>query len=286
MYFRRRERELHCVLESCVQKILRLTPFATTAIGREAEETRRKFEQELQRAQKLEGLGVLAGGIAHDFNNLLTVILGFSRPLLDEFASDDPKREDIVAICDSADRAAMLTRQLLTFSRRQAVETQALQLNDLLRGLQRLLEGLMGSDIAVVFELSDALPFVEGDPHQIEQALLNIASNSRDAMPDGGQFSVRTRSLVISAEQASSLGLDSGGEFVELEIGDTGHGMDEETRQHIFDPFFTTKEQGKGTGLGLSIVYSIVEHAGGTIMVDVDEGKGTIFRILLPACEQ
>ena len=175
-----------------------------------------------------------------------------------------------------------MTRQLLTFSRRQNVETQKLELNDLLHGLEPMLERLVGQDVDLGLELADDLDPIEGDAHQIEQLLLNIAANARDAMPDGGSLMIRTRNRRITGREASRHGLTRGGSFVSLRIDDTGVGMDEQTCQHIFDPFFTTKDADKGTGLGLSLVYGIVEQLGGAITVTAEPVKGTSFQILIP----
>jgi signal transduction histidine kinase len=253
---------------------------------RQTESALDESREQLLHATKMDAVGRLAGGIAHDFNNLLTIILGFCRPLLSELAESDPIREDIAAIRDSAERAAALTRQLLTFSRRQDVETEALQLNDLLVALGPMLERLVGDDVDLGLELAGDLDWVEGDAHHLEQLVLNIAANARDAMPDGGSFVMRTRNREISRGEAKRLRLPRAGRFVSLELEDTGTGMDEQTRQHIFDPFFTTKEADKGTGLGLSLVYGIVEQMGGTISVEAEPGKGTCFHILLPILDE
>jgi PAS domain S-box-containing protein len=242
----------------------------------------RDSQARLLHAQKLEAVGRLAGGIAHDFNNLLSVILGFSRPLLRELPEDSPIREDVREIDAAAERAAALTRQLLTFGRRQETPQRPVDLNALLRGLEPLLARLLGDDVELVLDLAPGLARVLGDPQQFEQVVINLAVNSRDAMPDGGTFRIETRDLPPGSDEALGRRLPPGA-HVRLEVSDTGHGMDEGTRARIFEPFFTTKEPGKGTGLGLSIVYSVVEQAGGSIAVDAAPGKGTSFEILLPA---
>jgi two-component system cell cycle sensor histidine kinase/response regulator CckA len=201
---------------------------------------------------------------------------------MSEIPEDDPIREDISAIQESAERAASLTRQLLTFSRRQSVAPQEIGLNDLLRALEPMLERMVGPDVDLGLELQHDLDPIEGDPHQFEQLVLNIAANARDAMPDGGSLVVRTRNQKVSADERGRLGLANAGHFISLQIQDTGVGMDEFTQQRIFDPFFTTKEADKGTGLGLSLVYGIVEQVGGAIAVAAEPGKGTSFQILLP----
>jgi len=242
----------------------------------------RESESKLVHAQKLEAVGRLAGGIAHDFNNLLTVILGFSRPLLRELPDTDPAREDLAEIHGAVERAAALTRQLLTFSRRQIVETEVVDVNAALSGLESLLGRLLGEDVELVLDLDPAIGGVEGDVHQLEQVVVNLAANARDAMPDGGTLQISTREQVLDADRARGIGLPAAGSYVLLRVVDSGQGMDEQTRAQIFDPFFTTKEPGKGTGLGLSIAYSVVEQARGAIHVEGCAGKGTSFEIWLP----
>ncbi len=251
----------------------------------QVEEALRESEARLLHAQKLEAVGRLAGGIAHDFNNLLSVILGFSRPLLRELPEGDPVREDVREIDAAAERGAALTRQLLSFGRRQETPRRAVDLNAVLRGIQPLLARLLGDDVELVQDLAADLTPVSGDTQQFEQAVINLAVNARDAMPDGGCFRLETRNHELSDEAARRHRL-SPGSYVRLAVGDTGLGMDEETRARIFEPFFTTKAPGKGTGLGLSIVYSVVEQAGGSIAVDAAPGKGSSFEILLPAATQ
>jgi PAS domain S-box-containing protein len=246
------------------------------------EQALRESQAHLLHAERLQAVGRLAGGIAHDFNNLLTVILGFSRPLMAELAEGDPVREDIVEIHGAAERAAALTRQLLTFSRRQEVDEQLVDWNEVLQGLESLLARLLGGDVELVLELDPELGTVRGDPYQFEQVAVNLAANARDAMPDGGTLHITTRSSRLGADEARRVGLDRAGEYVQLEVRDQGHGLDEETRAHIFDPFFTTKDPGKGTGLGLSITYGVVEQAGGAIQVESEANKGTVFRIWIP----
>jgi signal transduction histidine kinase/CheY-like chemotaxis protein len=259
----------------------------TSALGRKhAEAALRESESKLLQVQKLEAVGRLAGGIAHDFNNLLTVILGFSRPLMRELAQGDPMREDLQEIHGAAERAASLTRQLLTFSRRQVVDEQVMDLSAMVSGLKTLLQRLLGEDVEFVLDLEPALLGVVGDPHQFEQVVINLAANARDAMPDGGMLKITTCNAVLDATQARRIGLPRAGRYVLLSVSDSGHGMDEETRAQIFDPFFTTKEPGKGTGLGLSIAYSMVEHAGGAIRVEGGPSKGTTFELWLPPAEE
>jgi two-component system cell cycle sensor histidine kinase/response regulator CckA len=259
----------------------------TSALGRKhAEVALRDSESRILQMQKLEAVGRLAGGIAHDFNNLLTVILGFSRPLLRELAEDDPIREDLQEIHGAAERAASLTRQLLTFSRRQVVDEQVMDLSAMISGLKTLLERLLGEDVEFALDLEPALQGVKGDTHQFEQVVINLAANARDAMPEGGVLKITTRNAALDTAQAQRNGLPGAGRYVLLSVSDSGHGMDEETRAQIFDPFFTTKEPGKGTGLGLSIAYSVVEQVGGAIRVEGGPSKGTTFELWLPTAEE
>ena len=252
-----------------------------SALGRKyAEGALRESESMLLQSQKLEAVGRLAGGIAHDFNNLLTVILGFSRPLLRELPEGDPVREDVQEIYAAAERAASLTRQLLTFSRRQAVDEQVVDLNAMLSGLETLLERLLREDVELALELCSDLAAVKGDTHQFEQVVINLVVNARDAMPDGGTLRIATRNQSLDGPHAHRIGLSGAGRYVVLSVLDSGQGMDEDTRAHIFDPFFTTKEPGKGTGLGLSIVYSVVEQASGAIHVEGGSVQGNDLRDL------
>jgi signal transduction histidine kinase len=250
----------------------------------QVEEALRESQARLLHAQKLEAVGRLAGGVAHDFNNLLSVILGFCRPLLRELPEGDAVRDDVHEIHAAAERGAALTRQLLTFGRRQELQHRRVNLSDVLRELQPLLARLLGDDVELALELEDDAPVI-GDPQQLEQIAINLAVNARDAMPDGGSFRLRTRVLALDEGEAGSRGVAPGA-YVWLAADDTGCGMNDETRARIFEPFFTTKEPGKGTGLGLSIVYSVVEQAGGVIAVEAEPGKGTRFEILLPSAER
>jgi len=255
----------------------------TSAIQRHAsEKALRESQLELLQSQKLEAVGRLAGGIAHDFNNLLTVILGLARPLLESVEPDSAIASDLNDIHHAAERAAALTRQLLTFSRRQPVERQIVDLNAALEQIRPLLEHMLGEDVALRFDLADEPVWVRGDAHQFEQVLVNLAANARDAMPDGGSLDVRTEPCAIDDETARVLRLPGAGPYVLLAVSDSGEGMDARTRRRVFDPFFTTKEQGKGTGLGLSIVYSVIEQSEGSIEVDTAPGAGSCFRIWLP----
>ena len=247
----------------------------------QVEQALRESQARLLHAQKLEAVGRLAGGVAHDFNNLLSVILGFARPLLRELPEGSPVRDDLREIHAAAERGAALTRQLLTFGRRQESPREPVDLNAVLRGIEPLLGRLLGDDVDLAFDLGEGLAAVSGDPQQFEQLAINLAVNARDAMPDGGTFRLETRAFEVHADAPARHRL-APGRYVRLAASDTGLGMDDETRARIFEPFFTTKEPGKGTGLGLSIVYSVVEAAGGAIDVEAAPGKGTAFEILLP----
>jgi len=255
----------------------------TSAVQRNASvKALRDSQLELMQAQKLEAIGRLAGGIAHDFNNLLTVILGLSRPMMERLPAGSELALDLNDIHQAAERAASLTRQLLTFSRRQPVEQRCMDLNATLAQLRPLLERMLGSDVTLVFHLSEEPAQVRGDVHQFEQVIVNLTTNARDAMPDGGTVEIETQICTLDAATAGHLRLGRAGRYVVLSTSDTGEGMDERTRRRIFDPFFTTKDPGKGTGLGLSIVYSVVEQSDGAIEIDSRPGRGSRFQIWLP----
>lgn len=242
---------------------------------------RRRLEQELRQAHKMEALGALAGGIAHDFNNLLTSILSYSGLLVEQLAADDARHRYATKIRAVAHRAAALTGQLLTFSRRKVVQAQVLDLNDIVRETGSLLTRLIGETTTLEITASDRPALVKIDRSQMEQVLMNLAVNARDAMPAGGRLS-----YVVGVEDATGVpteGNAEGGRLVVLTVRDTGCGMDAATQQRIFEPFFTTKPDGQGTGLGLSIVYGIVLQAGGGISLHSAPGQGTVFRIQLPS---
>lgn len=242
---------------------------------------RRQLEQQLRQAQKLEAVGRLAGGVAHDFNNRLTVISGQAELLLGELADDSRLRAHAVAIMESSKRAAELTAQLLAFSRRQATRPRPLDLVSVVRGVDLVLKRLVGEEVELVTDLQPVGP-VRADPGQVEQILLNLCTNARDAMPDGGRITIATEARHLSSEAARTRVDAVPGDYAVLVLTDTGHGMDEETRQRVFEPFFTTKPPGKGTGLGLSTVYGITVQSGGHVRVYSWPGKGTRFEIWLP----
>ncbi len=245
-----------------------------------AREARNRLESELRQAQRLEAIGRLAGGIAHDFNNMLAVIIGFAKLLLRDLAAEDPRREKAEQIARAGERAAALTQQLLAFSRRQLLTPQTLNLNEVIADVRRLLDRLIGEDIRLEVVLDPALGNVTADAGQLEQVIVNLVVNARDAMPTGGRLTIKTTNL--DADESDPAGDGTHRSGVMLVISDTGPGMDDSTRAQAFDPFFTTKETGKGTGLGLATVYGIVTQSGGSIRIDSTPGHGTTFTIQLP----
>jgi PAS domain S-box-containing protein len=253
---------------------------------RQTEEKMAALQEQLGQAQKMEAIGRLAGGIAHDFNNILAVIQGYSDLCLCSIPKEDPLREDIQGIANAVRRAANLISQLLTFSRRQAMEMEVIDLNPLLRNLEKMLCRVIGEDIELVTLLADDLGRVKADPGQIEQILLNLAVNSRDAMPSGGKLTIETANVTLKETYSQDHPGLAPGHYVMVSITDTGLGMSQEVKERIFEPFFTTKEMGKGTGLGLSMVYGIVKQSGGHIRVDSEPGKGTVFRVYLPRVDE
>lgn len=248
---------------------------------------RLRLEEQLRQAQKMEAVGRLAGGVAHDFNNILTAISSYSELLLADFASEDPRRADVEEIRKATDRAAALTRQLLAFSRRQVLQPKVVDLNAVIAGAEKLLRRLIGEDIALVTRLDRGLGTVRADAGQLEQVIMNLAVNARDAMQTGGTLTLETENVVIEASTlAAEERIVAPGRYVLLRVRDTGVGMDADTRRHLFEPFFTTREKGKGTGLGLATVYGIVKQSGGFIWVDSEPGRGARFRIYLPRVDE
>lgn len=247
---------------------------------------RREVEGQLLQAQKMEAIGRLAGGVAHDFNNLLTVILGYNELLREESAQRPVALDFVLEIHKAAERAAALTNQLLAFSRRQVSVPRVLDLNEVVRQIEKMLHRIIGEDVRLNLHLAGKLPLVKVDPNQIDQVIMNLAVNSRDAMPDGGQLTLETAPFEWSSDYGDGHPNLLPGRYVMLAVSDNGCGMDARTRSRLFEPFFTTKEKGKGTGLGLSIVYGIVKQSGGDILVYSEPGQGTVFKIFLPVAEQ
>ncbi|MBA7616869.1 Sensor histidine kinase RcsC [subsurface metagenome] len=251
-----------------------------------AEESLRASEDRLLQAQKMEAIGRLAGGIAHDFNNLLTIIIGYSDLLLSQQSSGDSIEENVKQIKNSAERATSLTQQLLAFSRKQIFQTEVVNLNRLIESIQNMLKRLIGENIDLSTRLDSDLGRIRADPGQIEQIIMNLVVNARDAMPNGGKLTIETRNVYLAEREDLQHPETIAGNYALLAIHDTGHGIDKNVKAHIFEPFYTTKELGKGTGLGLSTVYGIVKQSGGSIDVHSELNKGTIFEIYLPVIDE
>jgi signal transduction histidine kinase len=245
----------------------------------------RESEADLRQAQRMEAVGQLAGGIAHDFNNMMTAVIGFSDLVLARLESGDPVRHDIEEIKRAGQRAAAMTNQLLAFSRRQVLKPRVFDLNTVVADVEKLLQRLIGEDIELVSVLDPALQPIEADPGQLEQVIMNLAVNARDAMPAGGRLTIETRNCELGPEETDRHLDLAPGRYVMLRVTDTGAGIDTETMRRVFEPFFTTKEEGKGTGLGLATVLGIIKQSGGDIEVDSEIDQGTAFRIYLPQAE-
>ncbi len=275
------------------QRLSRLGPSVHRALRemeerverRRAEETLKERERQLLQSQKMEALGRLAGGIAHDFNNLLTIIMGYSQVLLNELGTDHPLANQVRETQKAGDQAAMLIRQLLAFSRRQVIDPKVLDLNSIIQNLEDMFRRLIGEHIRLIVRKDPDLGRVKADHSQLEQVIMNLMVNARDAMPQGGTLTLETKMAEVSSD-SSTRSSPQPGSYVVLSVTDTGCGMNAETRAKVFEPFFTTKEEGKGTGLGLSTVHGIVKQIGGWIDLASEPGKGTTFTIYLPQTDE
>ncbi|PYP00978.1 MAG: hybrid sensor histidine kinase/response regulator [Gemmatimonadetes bacterium] len=254
-------------------------------IGRDVTE-RVQLEQQLRQAQKMEAVGRLAGGIAHDFNNILTAITGYADLLLEDLRPSDSRHQDVAEIRKAADRAAGLTRQLLAFSRQQVLQPSVIDVRTLVGDLEKMLGRLLGEDVELSTRLAPDTGRVKADPGQLEQVLMNLAVNARDAMPQGGKLTLETSNVDLSEGYAADHYPARPGPYVMIAVTDSGTGMSEETQAHMFEPFFTTKEKGKGTGLGLATVYGIIKQSGGFIWVYSELGHGTTFKLYLPRVDE
>jgi len=246
---------------------------------------RKQLEAQFLQAQKMEAVGVLAGGVAHDFNNLLNVINGYTELALEDMAQDSPVREDLEQVREAGRRAASLTSQLLSFSRKSILNPEILNLNEIIANISPMLRRLIGENIELLTIEKPGLGLINADPGQLQQIVMNLALNARDAMPEGGKLTIETANVEFDEEYIREHPMVKAGPYSMLAISDNGIGMDAATRSHIFEPFFTTKEKGKGTGLGLSTVYGIVKQSNGFIWIYSEPGTGTTFKIYFPRIE-
>jgi nitrogen-specific signal transduction histidine kinase/FixJ family two-component response regulator len=252
------------------------------SVQKRAEVSLRRREEQLRQSQKMEAVGRLAGGIAHDFNNVLSVVVCYAEMMRDQLRPNEPMHEDATEICKAAERAAGLTRQLLMFSRQQVIEPQVLGLDDVIANVDKMLQRILGADIELVSLRTERVGRICADLGSIEQVIMNLVVNARDAMPTGGTLTIESADVSLDEDYVAAHRGASLGPHIMLSVTDTGTGMDRATQARIFEPFFTTKEQGKGTGLGLSTVFGIVQQAGGSIWVHSELGVGTTFKIYLP----
>jgi two-component system cell cycle sensor histidine kinase/response regulator CckA len=255
------------------------------AASRNTDQKLQQIEEQLRQAQKMEAIGRLAGGVAHDFNNVLSVILGYTRLVLESLQPDAPFQVELDEVCRAAESGAQLTRQLLAFSRQQVLELRSLNLNDLVWGMEKMLRRLLGEDLDFSIVAAPMLAKVHADPGQIEQIVMNLIVNARDAMPNGGRLTLETSNVQIDERHAAEHPGSVPGAYAVLSVIDNGVGMNAATKARIFEPFFTTKERGKGTGLGLATVFGIVSQSQGHIEVESELGKGTTFKVYLPKRE-
>ena len=246
----------------------------------------KKLQAQLRHAQKMEAIGTLAGGIAHDFNNILNVIMGYGAMVLDGIKTDSLSKGHMNEVLAAADKAANLTKRLLAFSRKHVVEMKPVNVNELILGVEKMLSRIIGEDIVFDTELTGKKLTVMADAGQIEQVLVNLASNARDAMPKGGRLTISSGIKKVDDEYITAYGYGKTGTYALIAVTDTGTGMDAETQKKIFEPFFTTKGIGEGTGLGLSIAYGIIKQHNGYIQVYSEEGKGSTFKIFLPLVQE
>jgi PAS domain S-box-containing protein len=256
------------------------TPLRLLGVGADVTD-RKSLESQLRQSQKMEAVGQLAGGVAHDFNNMLTVIMSYCDLVMNDLRPGDPAHDDLMQVVGAATSAASLTRQLLAFSRNQVLRPTTIDVNELVTGMEKMLGRLIQDSVALVTVLEPDLMAVRADHGQLEQVLMNLVVNARDAMPKGGRLTIETSNVELDGTVVSEASL-AAGEYAKLAVSDTGTGMDDATKERLFEPFFTTKDAGKGTGLGLATVYGIVQQSGGFIGVDTALGKGTTFSVYLP----